>query len=95
MIESAWEQLCGYGFRLTDLYELTVAELLLMLKGCREQLSYKIWKQAYLIARACFDKNYPQTHEDANPELIDRPTLRVDSWVVEGADNYVGKRNSR
>ena len=67
---------------------MTVAELLMMLKGCREQVSYRMWKQAYLIARACFDKEYPQSHAEANPELVERKTIHVEDWVVKGASNY-------
>lgn len=73
-----------------DLYEMTVGELLMALKGCRERLSFMMWKQAYLIAMACLSKEFPSSHEDANPELIQKPTVHVEDWVIKGAKNYVG-----
>ncbi len=81
--------MAGFGFMICDLYDLTVAELIMMLKGCREQQSYQMWKSAYLIARAVLDKDYPQSHQEANPELVERKTIRVDDWVIKGATNNV------
>lgn len=73
---------------------MTVGELIKTLKGCREHLSYVMWKQAYLIARACFDKDFPQEHAVANPELVERPTIHVEEWIIKGADNYAGKQRN-
>lgn len=69
LIHLLYGELCRYGYIITDLYELTIAELTEMLEARRKGEAYNIWKQAGLIAMACFSKSYPDSPEKASPEL--------------------------
>ena len=62
-------ELCKYGYLITDLYDLTIAEMNEMLEARKKGQAYSIWKQAGLIAMACFNKKYPESPELASPEL--------------------------
>ena len=68
-IHLLYRELCKYGYLITDLYDLTIAELSEMLEARKKGQAYSIWKQAGLIAVACFSKKYPETPEQASPEL--------------------------
>lgn len=61
--------MCKYGYLITDLYDLTLSELTEMLYARREGQAYKMWKEANLIGLAVFGKKYPETPEEASPEL--------------------------
>ena len=54
---------------ITDLYDLTISELNEMMDARKKGHAYNLWKQANLIATACFSKKYPETPEKASPEL--------------------------
>lgn len=56
------------GFLITDLYDLTFAELKMMLMNINKGLAYKMWKQAMLNG-AVFSKEFPNSPEKASPEL--------------------------
>ena len=69
LIHLYYGELCKYGYLITDLYNLTIAELDEMLEERKQGHDYKLCKQYNLIATACFSKNYPETPEKASPEL--------------------------
>lgn len=64
-----FKELFKFGYVITDLYDLTVAELIEMLEANKEGLAYKMWKEAGLFALAMNSKKYPETPKDASPEL--------------------------
>ena len=61
------------GFLITDLYDLTFAELKVMLENINKGLAYSMWKQAVLNG-AVFSKDFPKTPEEASPELYPEKT---------------------
>ena len=69
MIHFYYDELCKYGYLITELYDLTISELAEMLESRKKGHAYSLWKQAGLIATACFSKKYPETPEMASPEL--------------------------
>lgn len=48
---------------------MTVSELIDTLISRRKGFGYRAWKQAYLIAWAVMNKNYPKSPDKASPEL--------------------------
>ncbi len=57
---------------ITDLYDLTLAELMEMLEARKEGHAYHLWKQAGLMGMA-FGGKYPETPKRASPELFPAP----------------------
>lgn len=53
---------------IVDLYDLTISELLDMVKYKQMGLAYQLWKQAEITARM-FSKEPYETPEKASPEL--------------------------
>jgi hypothetical protein len=71
------------GYKLEELYNMTLKELRNSLKSINKGLSYKIYKQALLINQAIAGK-LPRTHEEANPELFPRKKSYVmPDWIKE------------
>ena len=62
-------ELCRYGYVITDLYDLTLAEMLEMLEARKKGQAYEMWKQGGLFGLAMNSKKYPETPEEASPEL--------------------------
>lgn len=57
---------------------MTHYELVETLKARRKGLSYRMWKQAYLIGMATMGKKYPSTYDKANPELAPpKPRIKM------------------
>lgn len=54
---------------ITDLYDMTLAELYEMLEYKRKGLAYQLWKQAEITAKM-FSKEPYETPEMASPELF-------------------------
>ena len=69
-INLIYKELAGYGFLYKDLYDTDINELTNTLEAKKKQLAYEMWKQAGLIAMACFNKKYPENPEKASPELF-------------------------
>ena len=69
-IHVLYGELVKYGYMITELYDLTIAELTEMLTARRQGQAYDMWRQASLIGLAVFGKHYPKTPEEALPELF-------------------------
>lgn len=57
-----------FDFKLEELYDMTLKELVDSLKYRREGLGYYLWKNGMLNQRL---KEYPNSPEDASPELFE------------------------
>ena len=64
-----YQELCKYGYVITELYDLTLAELMEMLEARKKGQAYEMWKLAGLHGLAMNGKEYPETPEKASPEL--------------------------
>lgn len=61
---------------------MTVKELREALKNSNKGLSYKMYKQAYLIGLAFAGKKFPDSPEKANPELYPpKKTYTMPEWL--------------
>lgn len=71
------------GYKIDELYNMTVKELMMSLRCTNKGLSYKMYKQAVLINQGIAGK-LPQRHEEANPELFPKKKSYVmPDWVKE------------
>lgn len=71
------------GYKIDELYNMTVKELRNSLKSANKGLSYKMYKQAILINQAVIGK-LPDRHEKANPELFPKKKSYImPDWVKE------------
>lgn len=71
------------GYKIDELYDMTIKELRMSLKSANKGLSYQMYKQAILINQGIAGK-LPQRHEEANPELFPRKkTYVMPDWVKE------------
>lgn len=61
---------------------MTLRELSDSLKGRRAGLGFKMWKQAVLIGSA-FSSEFPQSPEDASPELFPRVSIPMPDFLKE------------
>lgn len=83
-IHILYQELCKYGYLITELYDLTIAELIEMLEARRKGHAYSMWKQAGLIANATLSKKYPESPENASPELYPaKKTYKMPQWLKE------------
>lgn len=64
---------------------MTLAELKKSVDNINKGLSYKIYKQAYLIGLAFSGSgNFPENPEKANPELYPpKKTYEMSDWIKE------------
>ena len=70
------------GYKYDELYSMTLKELRMALKCINKGLSYKIYKQAYLIGLAFGGKKFPDSPEKANPELYPpKKTYAMPEWL--------------
>jgi hypothetical protein len=70
------------GLNLNELYDMTLYELRETLISRRKGLAYQMWKQAVLVGRL-FNKDFPQTPEDASPELYPpKKTYKMPAWMM-------------
>lgn len=68
---------------INDLYDMTLYELRETLENKRKGLAYQMWKQAILYGQL-FNKNFPQTPEEACPELYPpKKTYKMPQWMIE------------
>lgn len=69
---------------------MTLKELVKTLEARRKGLAYRMWKGANLISASCFSKNYPESPENACPELyppktsIKMPDFLINKWLKRG-----------
>lgn len=82
-IHALYQGLCEYGYRVTDLYDLTLSELIETLEARREGHAYAMWKQAVLIG-ATMGKDFPKTPKEASPELFPaKKRFKMPEWLKE------------
>jgi hypothetical protein len=61
---------------------MTLKELKNTLENANKGLSYTIYKQALLIGRALTDKKFPDSPEEANPELYPpKKRYKMPDWI--------------
>ncbi len=69
---------------------MTIKELSKTLEQRRKGLAYKIWKGANLVGTSFGSKNYPETPQEACPELyppkatIKMPDYLREKWLKRG-----------
>lgn len=62
---------------------MTFKELIDTLMARRKGLAYRMWKEAHLIAWATMGKKYPQTPQDASPELYPpKPRIKMPEMLL-------------
>lgn len=78
-----YNSLLEFDFRYSELYEMTFKELIDTLMARRKGLAYRMWKEAYLISWATMGKKYPQTPQDASPELYSpKPRIKMPEMLL-------------
>lgn len=69
------------GYKLEELYNMTILELRKSLNAHNKGLSYKMYKQAYLIGLA-FNGKFPESPEKANKELYPpKKSYNMPDWL--------------
>ena len=85
-----YSELLQFDLTYSQLYEMTLNELIETLENRRQGLGYRMWKQAYLNALAQSSGKFPSTPEDATPELyppkksIPMPSFLKEKWLKKG-----------
>ena len=82
-IEAYYGLLIERGYKIDELYSMTLKELNMTLKNANKGLSYEMYKQAVLIIQA-FNGKLPRTHEEANRELFPKKkSYAMPDWLKE------------
>ena len=73
----------GFGYKIDELYSMTVKEMLDALESLRKNNAFFLWKQAYLIGVAFGGKKYPKNPEEAVPEYFPKPSIPMPDFLRE------------
>lgn len=73
LIEKLYNELLQLGYLYKDLYEMDLKELENTLEQRKKGLAYKLWKQANLNTFVNRPDLFPNTPQDACPELYPPP----------------------
>ena len=75
-------ELTKLGYKLYELYEMSVKEMLFELKYAREGKAYNYWKIGMAVRIGFNAKNYPRTPKDMSPELFEKaPIVKMPDWL--------------
>lgn len=86
-------ELAKLGYHLSELYEMSIKELLFSLKYKREGDAYFYWKIGVMARAGVNAKHYFKTPEDASPELFEKkPSAKMPDWLKE---DYAKKINEK
>ena len=78
------------GYKLEELYNMTLKELRISLKNINKGLAYKLYQQALLTGLAFVGK-LPKSPRDAMPELYPpRKTYKMPDWMKKKYLNRKG-----
>lgn len=74
----------GIGYKLSELNDMTISEMLFTLTATRKGQAYLMWRNAMLISWATLGKDYPKNPEDALPELFPpKKAVQMPDWLKE------------
>lgn len=73
----------------SDLYNMTIEELYKTLDNRRKGLAYSLWKQAELNRYVLDPKNFPNTPEEASPELYPPKKTYKKFSFLEGKEKEI------
>lgn len=73
LVNNLYEELLQLGYLYKDLYDMTITELESTLEQRKKGLAYKLWKQANLNTFVNRPDLFPNTPQDACPELYPPP----------------------
>lgn len=83
LIELLYDEGIKFGLRFQDMYDLDFYELQNTIEYTKKGMAYKIWRMASLT-RSPFIKNFPETPEEACPELYPpKPSIKMPDFLKE------------
>lgn len=86
MVNDYYNALIQKGYKLNELYDMTVRELIITLEQTNKGMAYKMWREASLIGALFSKQGYPKTPEDACPELYPpKKTYKIPDFLLEKA----------